>query len=259
MRGYSQSGMDWPKADQVEKAWTTQSCPAFCPPALPKQLPVDNQLTRSDDRAIKRQKSYAAPAHVVSHLMDSLSEGALIPLARAAAANNDPFIEEQLASVHEFISGQTAYQLGLAVRSLAASYNTIATERKDALLRSQTPDIKRALEHMRPGFDRFFSEDISQALSTASQTAQMKLTQATLASLAKITAQKFPRQTGPRDNNKPYYKSNNKLQGSKYQGKSNQRYQGGDNRGSQSKFTPKGKSGYKGNQSNFKKDYNKKH
>jgi hypothetical protein len=48
MRGYSQTGIDLLKADQVEKMWTTQSCTAFCPPELPKQLPIDAQLTRSD-------------------------------------------------------------------------------------------------------------------------------------------------------------------------------------------------------------------
>jgi hypothetical protein len=152
MRGYSQSNTEWPKADQVEKMWTNESCPAFCPPALPKQLPLDTQVTKSDARAVKRQKSYAAPAHVVSHLMDSLSEGALLPLARAAAANKDPFVEEQLAAVHEFLSGQTAYQLGLAVRSLAASYNVNSSNVKKHICAARRQKSIGRYKTTSPGF-----------------------------------------------------------------------------------------------------------
>jgi hypothetical protein len=188
MRGYARSGdAEWPKADQVEKHWAPESSPAFCPPKLPRQLPADASLTRSDPRAVKRMKSYAAPAHLVADLMDGLSEGAFVPLARAASLNSDPAVQHHLAEVHSFLTGQASYQLGLAVRSLAASYNVIASERKASLLRSQSSEVKRALTDVKPGFDKFFSGDVDQILSVATQASQLALTQATISSLTKLS------------------------------------------------------------------------
>jgi hypothetical protein len=102
MRGYARSSNDWPKADQVEKLWTPSTSPAFCPPDLPKQVPVDPVLTKSDARAIKRQRTYAAPAHLICDLMDNLTQDAFIPLARATSANQDPIVRDQLAQLHGF-------------------------------------------------------------------------------------------------------------------------------------------------------------
>jgi hypothetical protein len=76
--------------------------------------------------------------------------------------------------------------LGLAVRSLAASFNFIASERKTALLENQSQEVKHALTDLKPGFDAFFTRDVEKSLAVASQASQMALTQATLSSLAKL-------------------------------------------------------------------------
>jgi hypothetical protein len=90
----------------------------------------------------------------------------------------------------------------------------------------------------------------------------MKLTHATLASLAKITSQKSARPAQSREANKPYNRyqgGNNKYRGGNNKGNYKPKYQGNDKRGDNDKSTPrKGKSGgYKGKASNFKKDYKK--
>jgi hypothetical protein len=214
MRGYSRSSDDWPKADQVEKLWTPLSSPAFCPPALPKQVPVDPTFTKTDARAMKRQRTYAAPAHLICDIMDSLTQGAFVPLARAASATEDPLVRDQLAELHGFLSGQLSYQLGLAVRSLAASFNFIASERKTALLKNQSQEVKRALTDLKPGFESFFSGDVEKSLAVASQASQMALTQATLSSLTKLSAANRPSYGGKKQNHggryQPYsYKGRN--------------------------------------------------
>jgi hypothetical protein len=270
MRGYARSNDEWPKADQVEKHWTTESSPAFCPPALPKQLPVDASVTKSDPKAIKRQKSYAAPAHLITDLMDGMSEGVFVPLARAAALNRDPAVKEQLALAHEFLAGQASYQLGLAVRSLGASYNLIASERKAALLRAQSSDVKRALDSIKPGFDKFFDCDVTQVLAVAAQASQLSLTQATLASLAKLSSSNKHSSGGNGKNGNRYnsqsrynpynrgYNNNNNSYGNRQWSKqgnksSNDRSQGANkpNNNSQ-KSTFKGKSRFNNNKKSSK-------
>ena len=88
----------------------------FARPSCPKELQIDASVTKSDPKAIKRQRSYAAPAHLITDLMDGMTEGVFLPLARATQLNQDPAVREQLALAHEYLSGQASYQLGLAVR-----------------------------------------------------------------------------------------------------------------------------------------------
>jgi hypothetical protein len=273
MRGYGGSSKEWPKADQVEKQFSSESSPAFNPPALPAQLPVDPGLTKSDAKLVKRQRSYAAPAHIVASLMDQLGSSVLLPLARAASTVTDPDVMTDLAHIHEFITGQAAYQMGLAVRSLGASYNALASERRESLLRTQTPEIKRALTDNKPGFRAFFHEDITPALQVATQASQMKLTQATLASLARLTSsnKSAPRKpyhgggggggrnfSGNRyqnqnQNNNSRYQNQNQNQNRQQNDKSDNKWKGNDKSGASNNRKPNFKPGKPG----AKKPYNR--
>lgn len=91
----------------------------------------------------------------------------------------DPAVLALIAKASDFLQTKAATTLGYAVHSLASTYNKLATECKEALFKAQSLDIRTALADTRPGFD-----DVSTSLAIAAQTAQLRLTQVTLAQLS---------------------------------------------------------------------------
>ena len=184
MRGFGTGSDHWPKSDKIQANYTSQNAPAFRPPKPPVQLPLEGAAKTSDEKLLRRQKTYSAPAHAISSHLDAMKAQALVPLEQAAAASNDPGVVALISQASTYLQKTAATTLGYAVRSLASSYNSLAVERREALMKVQAADVKAALADVRPGFDSFFGGDISCALITATQAAQLRMAQTALARMA---------------------------------------------------------------------------
>ena len=160
---------------------------------------------------MNRQRSYSAPAHIVAAFLAELDSNTIIPLREALQSSSDPRAVQRITQVMDFLRGRAATQLGYSLRSLAASYNTLATERKDALVNLQTQDLQRALKPEKLGFRRFFQREIGPLVNLASTTAQLRLTQAALSRLP-----------GP-GKGREQFNNNNKKQNSQGNNQNNQK------------------------------------
>ena len=196
MRGYGAGGDRWPQSDKIEANYTSRAATAFRPPKAPAQLPLTGTAKQADDRLARRQRSYAAPAHAVASHLDSISSDALAPLVEASSMTSEPEVATLIEKATTYLEGKAATTLGYAVRSLAASYNKLASERKENLLKPQSADVRSALEDTKPGFEDFFESDVTSVLSVASQTAQLRLTQTALSRMGSSFNSR--RQDGPR-------------------------------------------------------------
>jgi hypothetical protein len=99
-----------------------------------------------------------------------------------------------IESASLYLQRTASTTLGYALRSLGASFNKLASERKEGLLKVQAADVKAALEDVRPGFESFFQEDVIPVLAQAAQTTQLRMAQV---ALARMTAQnRRPNQVG---------------------------------------------------------------
>jgi hypothetical protein len=181
MRGFGTSSDKWPRADQIAKQFTSEAATAFRPPPTPLELPLPGLAAqRADEALMRRQRTYSAPAHIVAALMGDMDSSAIIPLREALASTVDTRARQRIEQTIEFLQGHAAMQLGYALRSLAASYNFLATDRKEALLKLQSAEIQRALQHEKLGFRRFFEREVGPLTQLAATSAQLRLTQAAL-------------------------------------------------------------------------------
>jgi hypothetical protein len=181
MRGFGTASDKWPKADQISKAYTSDAAPAFRPPKPPIELPLETKPIRDADKLMmKKQASYSAPAHIIASFMTELESSAVIPLREALLVTTDPLARERLTQVIEHLQGRTSTQLGYALRSLAASYNVLASQRKDTLVKLQSQDLQRVLVGEKLGFKKFFANEIGPITQLASASAQLRLTHAAL-------------------------------------------------------------------------------
>jgi hypothetical protein len=55
MRGFGTDSDKWPKADQISKAYTAESAPAFRPPPPPLELPMEIKPQRDADELLMRR------------------------------------------------------------------------------------------------------------------------------------------------------------------------------------------------------------
>ena len=165
------------------------------PPDIPLQLPLTGNSKGQDQRLARRQRTYSAPAHAIAAHLDEVRDAALIPIQQAAALNQDPQVGQLLERALAYLQGKAPLSLGYALRSLASSYNCLASERKENLLRNQSADVKTALSTSKPGFEAFFKGDVAQVLAVAAQTAQLRMTQSALARMGSGN-NSFRRSTG---------------------------------------------------------------
>jgi hypothetical protein len=181
MRGFGvQDSKKKLKADKIETMYTSPAALAFAPPEAPPQLPLEGGSLTADQRIAKRQKSFGAPAHLTCIYLDEVKAAAILPLVQAAQLTSDPAVLEGINKALDFLQLRAANVLSSAVRSLAASFNALAHERLDGLVKVQSTESKRAVENIKPGFDTFFDKDVGTLLNVASQTTQMRLTQLAL-------------------------------------------------------------------------------
>jgi hypothetical protein len=181
MRGFGSNSDKWPKADNIAKMYTSESVPAFRPPKTPVELPLPTKPAQDADALLmRRQRTYAAPAHIVAAFMADLDTSVIIPLKEALQSTSDPRAQQRITQVMEHVQGPASTQLGYALRSLASSFNILASERKTALIALQTPDLQRVLTDEKLGFNRFFAREIGPLTQLAAASAQLRLTQAAL-------------------------------------------------------------------------------
>ena len=181
MRGFSTGADRWPKADQIGKTFTAETAPAFRPPRTPVELPLSTPASLALDAVLMaRQRNFSAPAHIVAAHMAELESGAIIPLREALQSTQDPRARQRIEQSMEFLQGRAATQLGYALRSLAASYNELASERKTNLSSVQSVDVQRVIKEHKLGFLSFFADDIAPMISRAADATQLRLTQTAL-------------------------------------------------------------------------------
>lgn len=190
MRGFStatDSDSKLPKADKINKNYTSKQALAFRPPTLPTQLPFSNSFRESDNRLRSTMSSYSAPAHTISQLFTETETKVTTPLSGALTtplAIRGDEIRRQLQSALEFMQGTGSLLMGYALRSLGSSYNDIANRRRSSVLSVQSPEVRQALSDVRIGFSSFFHDDIDPLVARAQQTQQLRLTQAALSAHA---------------------------------------------------------------------------
>ena len=112
-----------------------------------------------------------------------MKANAILPLTQAVERVPNTPAGALITQALTYLQGPAATTLGYAVRSLGSSYNALASERKETVLRVQSTEVKAALTDLRPGFDTFLEGDIPTALAIASTTAQLRMTQAALSRL----------------------------------------------------------------------------
>ena len=248
MRGFGTASDRWPKADQIAKTFTSEAAPAFRPPPIPMELPLLTRATQeADEKLMRKQRSYAAPAHILSGFMAELDSATIIPLREALNASVDPRAWQRIEQTIDFLQGRAAAQIGYALRSLAASFNFVALERKDALVKLQSIDIQPALKQEKLGFRKFFHRDVGPITQLAATSAQLRLTQAALS--------RFPG-GGNRGqaNKKSGQQHQNNSNANKNSGRNNNNNRGGGGAGGRGRRggrgRGKGRGGYNANNSN---------
>lgn len=183
MRGYSTASEKMPKADQINKNYTTINAPSFRAPSLPDNLPIPRNHREYDNRLRSNMNSYGAPAHLVSQLFSESEPTVTVPLAQALAhptAITDQSIRESLQAALTFMQTKASLLMGFTLRSLGASYNGIAQCRRDNIVKIQSADLQRALEQVRPGYNSFFDTNIDPLVARAQGAQQLRLTQQAL-------------------------------------------------------------------------------
>jgi hypothetical protein len=136
--------------------------------------------------------TYAAPAHIISQLFHDSEAAVTARLSQALltpGAIPDPTVRQSLESALEFMRNDASLLMGYALRSLGTSYNNIAQRRRDNVLREQPAEVKNALNHIKPGFDSFFAEDIKEHLARAQTSQNIRLSQAALQASVRLAQQ----------------------------------------------------------------------
>jgi hypothetical protein len=131
-----------------------------------------------------------------------------------------------------YLQGRTATQLGYALRSLAASYNGLASERKENLSKVQTVELQRVIKEEKLGFTSFFANDISAVTQAAAASTQILLTQSALSRFASFGNRGGAnKNAGQQNQRKPANSNNNNSNNSNQNGQNNKENTNSANRG----------------------------
>jgi hypothetical protein len=246
MRGFSTGADRWPKADQIGKTYTAETAPAFRPPKTPAELPLSTPASLAlDELLMKRQRNFAAPGHIIAAHMAELESGAIIPLREALQSTQDPRARQRIEQSIQFLQGRAATQLGYALRSIAASYNELASERKANLSKVQSLDLQRVIKEHKLGFLTFFEEDIAPAVQMSAAATQLRLTQAALTRFTSFNRGGGGGNRGGQANNrKPNNNNNNANPQSKENQNPSNRGRGGQRRRNGGRGRGKGRGGF---------------
>lgn len=278
MRGYSLKSDKWPKATQINNNYAGAEAPAFCAPTLPSRLPAPTSRSWSEAEARFKTlfQSYGAPAHLVAKLFGEAETSATKPLKALLLDPNfsDPAARAIVRSVLNFLEGSASVTMGLALRSLAASFNDLNVRRHKAFLRTQAQSFQLALSHVRPGFDSFFASNVTDIITDTQYANTVKVTN-TAATGQQAQSEGYNRFRNTRDdrrrdfyqrsqsyrqsqqdNNRGFNRSTPKKYDNKYQSNyrkpqyNNNKNQSNSNKGNNS--TPKKRGGGKGGNKNYK-------
>jgi hypothetical protein len=237
MRGFALRPNQVVKADLIQKKWCSDAAGAFRPATLPPELPLSCAVKGANAYKAAKQRTYAAPAHVLATLIAGLDPEVTIPLREAMLATQDPHARQRMEGALDFIQGRMAVLLGTALRSLASSFNHWHNQRREAVVCGQSADVQAALNPFTVGFRNFFSSDIRPSLTTAASTAQLRfLTESTHKAQHAQQNRQQSNQTGGNATNNSNSNSNA------------QRGRGGNNRGGRNRR--RGSNRGRGGQSN---------
>jgi hypothetical protein len=92
------------------------------------------------------------------------------------AATSDQVLAQKLQGAMHFLTEEGPHLIGDALRTLAQSYNDLANKRFENVVNDQPLDVQQGLEPVTPGFDTFFSQDVSPIMTTAQAAQTIRLT-----------------------------------------------------------------------------------
>jgi hypothetical protein len=229
MRGFNaqeESANRWPKATQIELAYSNPSAGVFLPPPLPRELPLDEGERKADKDMVLKQTGFGTVAHIISKYLDEVDSRATIPIKEALAVTSDPRAIQRLEQALDFTQQRSPKILAMALRHLGSSFNAWTDRRKAALLKGKavSKELHRLLSDQKLGFRSFFEQEIAQLVSTAQTNTHMQLTNAALLELVKRSK---PQSQGQRNPQQQARNSGNQNQHAKQ--KQGQQASGGQN------------------------------
>ena len=232
MRGFNtqeEASTRWPKATQIELAYSNSSAGVFLPPPLPRELPLDEAERKADKEMMVKQTGFGTVAHIICKYLDEVDSHATIPIKEALAVTTDLRARQRLEQALDFTQQRSPTILAMALRHLGSSFNAWTDRRKAALLKSKamSKELNRLLTDQKLGFRSFFEQEISQLVVAAQTNTHMQLTSAALLEL--VRRAKPPAQA-QRGNQQQARSSGNQNQNQQAKPKQGQQQSGNQNK-----------------------------
>jgi hypothetical protein len=190
MRGFNsleENKGNWPKANQIELAYSNSSAGVFLPPPLPQELPLNEAEWKADKEMAVKQTGFGTVAHILCKYLNEVDSRATIPIKEALAVTTDERARQRLEQALDFTQNRSPKILAMALRHLGSSFNAWTDRRKAALLKckSVSKELNRLLSDQKLGFRSFFEQDVTQLVASAQQNTSMQLTTAALMELVR--------------------------------------------------------------------------